>query len=86
MNERLSELALEAGISILYEYDGYDGHAGVANLTDIEKFAKLIVEETLKEVDERTFCRGETSWYDDDKKWIRLHFGYGELAKWKNKT
>lgn len=45
-----------------------------------------IIASMNKEVDERTFCRGETSWYDDDKKWIRLHFGYGELAKWKNKT
>jgi len=45
------------------------------------KFAELIVEETLKQVDERTYCRGETSWYNDDKDWIRLHFGYGRFAK-----
>ena len=46
----------------------------------IEKFAELIVEETLKEVDERVYGRGENQWYyDDDKKWIRLYFGYGEL-------
>jgi hypothetical protein len=45
MNERIKELACKAGISILYEYDGYDGHAGVANFDDIEKFAELIVQE-----------------------------------------
>ena len=45
MNERIRELTRQAGISILYEYDGYDGHAGVANLADIEKFAELIVRE-----------------------------------------
>ena len=43
MNEKFKELARKAGISILYEYDGYDGHAGVANLDDIAKFAELIV-------------------------------------------
>lgn len=45
MNERIRELTKQAGISILYEYDGYDGHAAVANLADIEKFAELIVKE-----------------------------------------
>jgi hypothetical protein len=45
------------------------------------EFTRLIVEETMREVDERTFCRGETSWYDSDKDWIRLHFGYGGLKK-----
>jgi hypothetical protein len=47
MNERIRELTKQAGISILYEYDGYDGHAAVANLADIEKFAELIVRECL---------------------------------------
>jgi hypothetical protein len=45
MNEQIKELARKAGISILYEYDGYDGHAGVANFDDIEKFAGLIVKQ-----------------------------------------
>jgi hypothetical protein len=48
MNERIKELARKAGISILYEYDGYDGHAGVANFDDIEKFAELIVQECVR--------------------------------------
>lgn len=47
MNPQLKQLAQQAGISILYEYDGYDGHAGVADLANIEKFAELIVQQTL---------------------------------------
>lgn len=47
-----------------------------------EAFVKLIVEETLKLVDDQVYGRGENQWYyEDDKKWIRLYFGYGELAK-----
>ncbi len=47
---------------------------------DKRKFAKLVIEETLKQVDERCYTRGENQWYyDDDKKWVRLHFGYGGL-------
>ena len=39
-------------------------------------FAKSIVEETLKEVDECCYGRGENSWYyEEDKKWIRMYFG-----------
>ena len=45
------------------------------------EFTRLIVEETMREVDERTWHRGDTSWYDSDKDWIRLHFGYGQLKK-----
>lgn len=48
MNERIKELARKAGISILYEYDGYDGHAGVANFDDIEKFADLMMLDLIK--------------------------------------
>lgn len=44
------------------------------------KFAELIIEETLLQVDNQVYGRGENSWYyDEDKKWVRLHFGYGEL-------
>ena len=73
MNKRIKELAEQAGMYIVNdEFSTYGKFA--------EKFAKLIVEETLKEVDERVYGRGENQWYyDDDKKWIRLYFGYGEL-------
>lgn len=53
MNEKLADLAKQAGISILYEYDGYDGHAAVANLEDIEKFAELILAEALDTIKPR---------------------------------
>lgn len=43
------------------------------------RLTELIVEETLREVDERTNCHSQNSWSDHDKKWVRLHFGYGEL-------
>ena len=47
----------------------------------IEKLTQAVVEETLKEVDERTYHRGDTSWYNSDKDWVRLHFGYGKLKQ-----
>ena len=51
---------------------------------NIVRLVKLVVEETLEQVDERTAPRGETSWYEEDKDWIRLHFGYGYFAEIKN--
>lgn len=46
----------------------------------ISKLIRSVVEETLEQVSERTYGRGENQWYyDDDERWIRLHFGYGEL-------
>jgi hypothetical protein len=75
------------------------GHFGVHNLMSnpvqhresielwderIVEFARLIVEETLKQVDERTYGRGENQWYyNEDKEWVRLHFGYGKLQATK---
>ena len=45
MNEQIQQLAKQAGISILYEYDQLFRPAAVANLAGIEKFAELIVKE-----------------------------------------
>ena len=45
MNEQIQQLAKQAGISILYEYDQLFRPAAVANLAGIEKFAELIVRE-----------------------------------------
>ena len=77
MNKQIKEL-IRTKSSILFPgTDNVDCH-----IADIEKFAKLIIEETLKQVDERCYGRGENQWYyEDDKKWVRLHFGYGELTK-----
>jgi hypothetical protein len=47
---------------------------------DQEKFARLLIEEVLSEVDDRCYGRGENQWYyEDDKKWIRMHFLGGKL-------
>jgi hypothetical protein len=44
MNERIKELAEQAGCGYLYDYSA-DGHAMVCNVNDIEKFAELLVKE-----------------------------------------
>ena len=41
------EIAKQSGISILYEYDGYDGHAAVMSLEDVKKFAELLLQECI---------------------------------------
>lgn len=46
MNERIKELAKQAGCDYLYDYSS-DGHAMVCNVADIEKFAELIVRECV---------------------------------------
>ena len=76
MNERIKELAEHAGSTHKQSLGVYQFYSH-----ELEQFVKLIVEETLAQVDERTYCRGETSWYNDDKDWVRLHFGYGNLTK-----
>jgi hypothetical protein len=89
MNERIKELAEQSGF---YFYDLHDiggedmGETIEADSWEAaEKFARLIIEETLSEVDERVYGRGENQWYyDNDKKWVRHHFGYGELSERKN--
>ena len=75
MNERIKELAKQAGFDAVSMVAFDIGQ-------DLEKFAKMIIEETLNQVDEQCYGRGENQWYyDDDKRWIRLHFGYGELKE-----
>jgi hypothetical protein len=41
--DEILSMAKEAGIGILYEYDGPD-HAGVCDWKDIERFAALVAE------------------------------------------
>ena len=76
MNERIRQLAEQANWlfadKVTGEFTDYDKR--------IQKFAELIIEETLSQVDEKCYGRGENQWYyEDDKQWIRLHFGYGEI-------
>ena len=82
MNERTLELYQQA-IDHTIDYHDKNPKAKQKELDKIcaSRFSQLIVEETLKQVDERTCCRGETSWYNDDKDWVRLHFGYGKFTK-----
>ena len=47
MNERIEELAKQAGCDYLYDYSA-EGHAMVCNVNDIEKFAESIVRECAK--------------------------------------
>ncbi len=85
MNERLRELAEQAGLVRNGDFGmkRWEGpHSDSISDQDLDKFAKMIIEETLNQVDEQCYGRGENQWYyDDDKRWIRLHFGYGELKK-----
>lgn len=75
MNEQIKELARKAGISILYEYDGYDGHAGVANFDDIEKFAGLIVKECAKFMDDNSgYNDANGCWFPEPEDMLK-HFG-----------
>jgi hypothetical protein len=77
MNERIKELIRQAG-GIGYDDNNVMPAILVGN-EQVKQFAELIIEETLDQVDERTYDRGNTQWYEDDKKWVRLHFGYGEM-------
>lgn len=77
MNKYIEQLALAAGSTHKQSLGVYQFYGN-----ELETFVALIVEETLRQVDERTYGRGENQWYyDDDKRWVRLHFGYGELSK-----
>ena len=76
MNERIKNFYDQVGL----DFENFQ--RVTVTKGDMEKFAELIVEETLKQVDERVYGRSENQWYYEvDKNWIRLHFGYGELTK-----
>jgi hypothetical protein len=81
MNERIDNLFNEVVSLKMKEAQGT--HLIPATVEKFKaKLIKMIVEETLKQVDERCYGRGENQWYyEDDKRWVRLHFGYGELKK-----
>ena len=81
MNERIKDLAGQAGFKILT--DGriistldHNGECG----RDLQKFAKLLIEEVLDQVAERAYYTGDRDWSDEvDRQWIQLEFGYGPL-------
>ena len=72
MNERINGLWWKARIG--YNEQNCDPEV-------LEKFVKLIVEETLDQVKERAYYTGDRDWSDEvDRPWIQLEFGYGSLA------
>lgn len=53
--------------------------------SDVEKFARLLIEAVLDEVKERAYYTGDRDWSDEvDRPWIQLEFGYGKLHEAKN--
>ena len=76
MNERILEIAKQAGLKFPSETD----------LSPPEKkFAELIVAKVLDEVAERAYYSGDRAWSDElDRRWVELEFGMGELAELKN--
>jgi uncharacterized protein YukJ len=74
MNERLKDLAIQAGFNQM----------GIYSIIGIEdyhqKFAKLVIEAVLDQVKERAYYTGDRDWSDNvDRPWIQLEFGYGSL-------
>jgi hypothetical protein len=67
--DEILSMAKEAGIGILYEYDGPD-HAGVCDWKDIERFAALVAEK------EREACAKVCDEIDDS------HWGCEVKASW----
>ena len=84
MNERIKELFKRAGgkTSIHNLMSNPVQHREYNELWDehIEKFAELIVEAVLDQVQERAYYTGDRDWSDElDRPWIQLEFGYGKL-------
>ena len=73
MNERIDKLLVKAG--------AYFGGEGVVyDNFDPKKFAKLLIEDVLNEVQERAYYTGDRDWSDEvDRPWIQLAYGYGKL-------
>jgi uncharacterized protein YukJ len=70
MNKKIKELALQAGGS---HYPDVGGKT-------LEKFAELVVEAVLDQVEQRAYYTGDRDWSDElDRPWIQLEFGYGKL-------
>lgn len=74
MNERIKLLALQARVQdrgyFIYQYGGPTGHQSVEKAIDLEKFAELIVLETLDQVNKNM----ELTWPEGEVK-IKQYFG-----------
>jgi hypothetical protein len=82
MNEKIKALANKAGCDYLYD-SSEDGHAVVCNLSDIEKFAELLIEQCVTWVrytdKDHIFTAHDAgvvgAAHDRAMKAIRKHFG-----------
>jgi hypothetical protein len=82
MNQRIQELAEQAGME---DYPTEGVNALYGDVT-IQKFAELIVEAVLDQVEQRAYYTGDRDWSDElDRPWIQLEFGYGALHDAKTK-
>lgn len=80
MNERIRKHAKKAGFSLDSTgiYTAKLEHLPITE--NMEKFAKLLIEDVLNEVKERAYYTGDRDWSDQvDRPWIQLEFGYGKL-------
>ena len=51
------------------------------------KLAELLVAKVLDEVAERAYYAGDRGWSNElDRPWVELEFGYGELAKARDRS
>ena len=80
MNQRIKELAKQAGLSYLYDYDA-DGHAMVCSEKDIKKFAELIVAECVDTIKSNQWAKDNQAWskgMNYSAELIKEHFGVEE--------
>jgi hypothetical protein len=80
MNERIRQIA-EQCTEVLWRDGPYEREE-----FNKEKFARLIAEAVLDQVEQRAYYTGDRAWSDElDRPWIQLEFGYGALHDAKTK-
>jgi hypothetical protein len=85
MNERIKELARQAGFELQVNCGPLEGEGEIYYAKEFKKFAKLIAKAVLDEVSTRAFVSGDRAWSDDvDRQWVELEFGMGKLAELSN--
>ena len=73
MNKRIENLWDQAATDVDGSWKG--------QVAFMEKFARLLVSDVLREVDTRAYVSGDRAWSDElDRPWIELEYGFGKLA------
>jgi hypothetical protein len=73
MNKRIENLWDQAATDVDVSWKG--------QVAFMEKFARLLVSDVLREVDTRAYVSGDRAWSDElDRPWIELEYGFGKLA------